>query len=108
MENPEQPPVVTDVSDEKLMAALAYLGVLVFIPLLTRKQDPYVSFHVKQGLVIFLGEIIALIALQWLAVIGNIVFVLLLIASVVGLVQALQGHKFRIPGIGQLAEKFSV
>lgn len=104
----EQQPVVTDVSDEKLMASLAYIGFLVFIPLLTRKSDPYVYFHIKQGLVIFLGEVIAIIAVQWLSAVGNILFVVLLIASVVGLFQALQGRKFKIPGIGQLAEKFSI
>lgn len=100
--------VVTDVSDEKLMAALAYLGFLVFIPLLTRKGDPYVQFHVKQGLVIFLGEVIAVIAVQWLSAIGNIFFVLLLIASVVGLFQSLQGRRFKIPGIGQIADSFNI
>lgn len=99
---------VVDISDEKLMAALAYIGFLVFIPLLTRKGNPYIHFHVKQGLAIFLGEVIAVFAVQWLAAVGNILFALLLLASVVGLIQALQGKKFRIPGIGNLADKFSV
>lgn len=90
------------------MAGLSYLGVLVLIPLLTRKNNSFVYFHAKQGLVIFVGEIIALIAGQWIVAVGSLVFILLLIASVIGLIQALQGRRFSIPGIGQLAEKFSV
>lgn len=99
---------VVDISDEKLMAALSYVGVLVLIPLFTRKRNPYVYFHAKQGLVIMIGEVVALIAGQWIAVVGSVVFVLLLIASVVGLIQALQGRRFRIPGIAEIADKFSV
>lgn len=87
------------------MAGLSYLGVLVLIPLLTRKKNPFVYFHAKQGLVIFVGEVIALIAGQWIVVVGSLVFILLLIASVIGLIQALQGRRFSIPGIGQLVRE---
>lgn len=90
------------------MAALAYVGVLVLIPLFTRKNNPFVYFHVKQGLVLLIGEVIALIASQWIVLAGNLLFVVLMIASVVGLVQALQGRRFKLPVIGDLAEKFSV
>lgn len=103
----DEKPVV-DISDEKLMAALSYIGVLVLIPLFTRKSDPYVHFHAKQGLVIFIGEVVAIIAGQWITVVGNLLFVLLLVASVIGLVQALQGRRFKIPGIAAIADKFSV
>ena len=42
------------------MAVLAYI--LFFIPLLTdAKNDPFVKFHVKQGLVLFLANILVLI-----------------------------------------------
>ncbi|HOE15288.1 MAG TPA: hypothetical protein PLH82_01145 [Candidatus Paceibacterota bacterium] len=39
------------------MAILAYI--LFFIPLLTdSKKDPFVKYHVKQGLVLFIGGIL--------------------------------------------------
>jgi len=39
------------------MAILAYI--LFFIPLLTdSKNDPYVKYHIKQGLVLFIGGIL--------------------------------------------------
>ncbi len=99
---------VVDVSDENLAAAFSYIGFLVLIPLFTRKHDPYVHFHAKQGLVIFIGEVVAVIAAQWVGVVGGLLFVLLLIASVIGLIQSLQGKRFRIPGIAELTDKFNI
>jgi fumarate reductase subunit D len=107
-EIPNNPNDLTGVSEDKLLAALSYLGILVLIPLLLRRNDPYVRFHAKQGLVILIGEIVAVVAGIWLTVIGNLLFVLMLIASVLGFINALQGKQWKIPGVGQLAEKFKI
>ena len=106
--DPNDPNDVAGISEDKLMAAMCYLGVLVLIPLFIRKDDKFVHYHAKQGLVIFIGEIIAVIAASWLAVIGNLLFLLMLIASVIGLIQGLQGRRFKIPGIGDIANKFNI
>lgn len=47
-----------DVEDNKFLAIFSYLGVLVFLPLLIRRESPYIRFHGNQGLIIFLGEVI--------------------------------------------------
>lgn len=107
-QNPSPEKSVVDISDQNLMAALSYVGFLVLVPLLTRKDDPYVHFHAKQGLVIFIGEVVAVVAGQWIGVVGGLLFVLLLIASVIGLIQSLQGRRFRIPGIAEISDKFSI
>lgn len=99
---------VAGIDEDKLMAVLSYIGILVFIPLFTRRHDSFIQFHAKQGLVIFIGEVIALLASQWIIFIGNLLFVVLLIASVIGLIQALQGRRFTIPVIGKLANKFTI
>lgn len=99
---------ITGVSADKLMAALSYLGVLVLIPLFMRPHDASIRFHAKQGLVILIGEIVAVVAGIWLTIIGNLLFVLLLIASVLGLINALQGKQWKIPGVGHLAHKFRI
>ncbi len=46
-----------------LMLALAYLGPLAIIPLVTEKDDPEVQWHAKHGLVLFVAEIILWIVL---------------------------------------------
>ena len=105
---PENTEELTGVSEQNLFAALSYLTVLVFVPLLTRKEDPYVNFHVRQGLVMLVALILAAIASVWINVVGATLFLLLLIADIVALVMTLQGRRWRIPGIGHLAEKISI
>lgn len=43
----------TDIEQNKWMAALSYLGPLVFIPLFVKKDSPYVQYHAKQGINMF-------------------------------------------------------
>lgn len=97
---------VTGLDERRLMAALSYVGVLVFVPLLVSKDDPFVRWHVQQGLVVLAGLVLALVAAAWVAVVGNVLFLVLMVVDIIALVQALLGRRWRIPGIGQLAEKF--
>lgn len=101
---------VTGVEPNKLMAALSYLGILVLIPLFVSRKDPFVVFHAKQGLVVLIGYVIAGIAtsILWLAIIGNLLWLVLMIVSIIGLIQALQGKRWRIPGIAQIADTFKI
>ena len=46
------------VNQDTVMGILCYLGPLVLVPFLTKKEDPFVAFHVKQGLVLFALEVI--------------------------------------------------
>ncbi|MBI3256141.1 MAG: hypothetical protein HYZ63_04190 [Candidatus Andersenbacteria bacterium] len=100
---------ITGVEQNHLVAALSYLGILVLIPLLfVRKNDPFVKFHAKQGLVILLGFVIAAFGVGWIPVLGNLVWLILAIASIAGLVQSLQGKRWKIPVIGDLADKIRI
>lgn len=99
---------ITDLEDHKLLAALSYLGVLVLVPLLVGRHHPFVFWHAKQGLIILIGEVIALIAGSWSGVAGSLLFVLMLVASVVGLLQALLGRRWQAPLIGWLAQQFKI
>ncbi|MEK9177212.1 MAG: hypothetical protein AAB923_02855, partial [Patescibacteria group bacterium] len=40
------------------MAVIAYLGPLVIVSYLIGKDDAFVKFHVKQGLVLFVVEVV--------------------------------------------------
>ncbi|MFH1354484.1 MAG: hypothetical protein ABIH36_04370 [bacterium] len=99
---------VVDVDENKLLAALSYVGVLVLAPLLMGRNNSFVRWHAKQGLVILIGMVVALMAAAWMPVVGNVLFLVLLIVSVIGLVQALLGRSWRIPIIGQIADSFKI
>ncbi len=90
------------------MAVIAYI--IFFLPLLTEaKKDPFVKYHVKQGLTLFLAGIIARI-IVYIPVIGWILIwpfnVLLLILFVIGVMNALGGKQEPLPIIGKFAREF--
>lgn len=99
---------VTDIEEYKIFAAMSYMGVLVLVPLFVKKDDPFVLFHVKQGFVILVGFVITFLSMFWITVVSNILFLILFLISVIGLVQALQGRRWKIPVIGGIAEKFNI
>ena len=42
--------------DDRFLAVLAYLFLLLFIPLLRKKKSEFLTYHVNQGLVLFVLE----------------------------------------------------
>ena len=86
------------------MAVVAYI--LFFIPLLTdAKNDPFVKYHVKQGLVLFLAWVaVSIVSMViWMLSILNIGLLVLL---VLGILNAVHGKEEPLPLIGQYASHF--
>jgi len=94
-----------DIEENKVWGAIAYLGILCLIPLLAKKDSPFAQFHAKQGLVLFIIEIVGWV-IFWIPFIGWILMVVVYVVALVGLIQALMGKKWRIPGVAAIAEKF--
>ncbi len=93
------------------MAILAYI--LFFIPLLTdSKKDPFVKYHVKQGLVLFIGGILIWILgaiLPWgFRVITQILNLGLFVLMIIGILNASKGEKKPLPIIGQFAKQLKI
>ncbi len=91
------------------MAIIAYI--IFFVPLLTEaKNDPFVKYHVKQGLVLFIGAIIVWFIKQVFPVIGWIISPLfsiaILIFIIIGIINAVNGVKKPLPFIGSFADNF--
>lgn len=91
-----------DVEKNRLMAALAYVGILVLIPLFAAKDSKFARFHTNQGLILF---VIALICyfLRGIKVIGwlfSLLGIVIFILAVVGIVYALQGKAKELPVVG--------
>lgn len=97
-----------DLEEKNVYAALCYVVFFVFVSLFMKKTDPFVNWHIRQGLVILGLIILSLIASAWQPRIGNMFFLLVMIVNIIALVQALIGRKWKIPLIGNLAEKFSI
>jgi len=98
-------------SDNKLFSVLSYIGVLCLIPLLLKKDDSFVFFHAKQGLVLFIAEIInsfvvMIPILGWIA--APIIWIGLIILSIMGIINALGGKTAKLPLIGQFADSIKL
>ena len=105
----EAQPDVTGMKLDVLMATFSYIGLLVLVPIFSgATAAPFVKFHVKQGLVLFVGEILAVILTFWSSYAGGFLFLVLLIASIAGLVRCLQEEQWVVPGVGMLASKFDI
>ena len=50
-------------TNNKGITYLSYLGILALIPFMTEKDDEFVQFHAKQGLNLFIFEIIGAVSL---------------------------------------------
>ena len=46
-----------DINQNKVMAVLAYIGILVLVPLLAAPNSKYARYHSNQGLMLFIAEI---------------------------------------------------
>ena len=92
-----------DVEENKVLALLSYLGILVLVPLLGKKDSPFVQFHAKQGLIILIGWV-----LSWFPVLGWLVGLVAFVLSVMGILNVINGEKVKLPIVGDLAEKVSL
>jgi len=98
--SPEVPPA----SEDKVAAILAYVPFLCFYALFAKKEDPYAYHHGKQGLVLFIAELLA-VALRW-DVLWNVVLICLGALAVWAMVAALRGEMFRLPIISDLLDQY--
>ena len=101
-----------DVQSNKIMGVLAYLGLLVLIPLFAAKNSPFARFHCNQGIVLAVAEVVVSIAfriLRKLPLIGWIFGVIAVLASlamfvlaVLGIINAANGRAKELPLIGNV------
>lgn len=93
----------------KILAFISYIPFppLFIVPMFVAKADTFAEFHSKQGLVLFLG-FFALWAVGFIPIVmfvAYIGFVALIIAAIVGAVQALLGNRWSVPVLGRYAQK---
>lgn len=103
------------IEEGKSIAWLSYLLILLLIPLMIQRENPYTRFHIKQGLVLLITWIILYIIglifnfipvlkiLIWLCVWGITIYFM-----VIGIKNSLNGKLDKLPLIGNFADKFEI
>ena len=102
-----------DIESGKVMAILSYLGILVLIPYFAEKNNKYVAYHAKQGLNLFIIEIIASFAFSiFTAIFGLLLFFVVgilgaalslasLALTIIGIVNVCNGKARELPVINK-------
>ncbi len=97
-------------SNETLMGILAYLSILVVVPFAMAKDDAFVKFHIKQGLLLVIAEVVVwvLTIFAWrLAFIFDLVDLAVLVLAVIGIINVVNHKTAELPLIGSLAKHFT-
>lgn len=105
-----------DVEKNKVMGVLAYLSLLVLVPIFAAKESRFARFHANQGLVLFIASAIfgvarwilseILLAISWrlyfVTVIISLLGLVFLALAIIGIVNAATGKAKELPVIGQI------
>ena len=96
-----------DIESSKTIAALSYVWILFLVPLLGKRDSKFAQAHAKQGLVLFVVELIASILL-WVPILGQLLMLAIIIVCVLGIVKALNGEYWEIPYIYKWSKKINL
>jgi uncharacterized membrane protein len=91
--------------DQNVAALLCYVAgwITGLIFFLIEKDNKFVKFHAMQSIVTF-G---AIFILSFIPIVNWFVWIVALIVWIILMVKAYQNEKFKLPGIGDLAEKWA-
>ncbi|MBF0110522.1 MAG: hypothetical protein HQL76_15245 [Magnetococcales bacterium] len=91
----------------KMLAGMSYLGILSLVPLVVNREDSYVRFHARQGIILWMWEVLAIYSLA-IPGLGRPFFsisgLLCFLFSVFGLASVIMGRAWKLPLIGNWAE----
>ncbi len=106
---PPAPPPAAGTEDT-LLLVLCYLGLLSIVPYLVSRGREGLRFHARQGLALgLLGVLCAgLSAVPFLGFVGVLGIALVIALSIVGIVKALGGQRWRMPVAADVADRLDL
>ena len=117
MEKDKKEKMASNQKHDRFLAVLAYLFLLLFIPLLRKKKSKFLAYHVNQGLVLFVLELcvgivmaVVLLVLKFAApalfVTVNMIFaavnLLFLFCHIIGIFHVVRFEMKKIPIFGEI------
>ena len=109
----ENATVQKEADNDKLMGILAYLSILVLIPILAAPDSKFARYHANQGLILLIGEaawsvvhgvlstVFTLIGLPVLAAVLSVFDLAFLAFMIIGIVNVFNGEEKELPVIGK-------
>lgn len=96
-----------DIESNKFLAALSYVWILCLVPLFLKRKSDFAQFHAKQGLLLFVIEIVGWLVF-WIPLIGWALFFMVIAFSVLGVKKALDGQYWVMPILGKYVSKLNL
>jgi len=108
-------PALDDAQQNKAMGILAYLGILVLVPLFAAPNSPFARYHANQGLVLAIAEVaygilVAILstifwAISWtigsiMSTVFSLVWLGFLVLVIIGIMNAAKGETKPLPILG--------
>ncbi|SDN01109.1 hypothetical protein [Acetanaerobacterium elongatum] len=99
---------MADNSNDKLYSILAYISVLVLVPIIVAQDSQVCRFHANQGLVLLIAEIAGQIlitlgsVLSILSLFGSLLMLVCFVFSILGIVSAAKLEMKPLPIIGDI------
>ncbi|AKM85030.1 TPA: hypothetical protein DHW58_00955 [Patescibacteria group bacterium] len=119
-----EPRRVSSGGEDRVFAALSYISILFVVPLILKHDNDDIYFHAKQGMVLFLSEVVVwfvlfmlesfIVALlprisfsitSWLGALAWLLFVGL---SIAGVYNAIRGKRWEMPILGKIAKSVEI
>jgi len=110
--------------EEKAFAALAYVWVMFLVPLILKRDNKFIVFHLRQGISLFIAEVLAAVLLWVLGVIvlavapllgfglmqwlNRIVFLFFVILSLFAIYQTFRGKEWKMPVLHKFAQLIKI
>jgi uncharacterized membrane protein len=105
-----------DIEQNKVMAILSYIGILVFIPIFAAPKSKFARYHSNQGLVLLISEILygfvyrvlcnIIFAISWrlgfMVSFVNLIGIVFFILAIIGIINAANGKAKELPVIGKI------
>ncbi len=96
------------IDDDRLYALVAYCFILCIVPLVRKRESPFVRFHGRQGLALFLCEMAVFILSIVFPFLMKPALFLFAVLSFWGMMQALRGELFPLPLIHSIARRLDI
>ena len=105
-----------DAEDNKIMGILAYLGILVLVPIFAAKESPFARYHANQGLILLIATfaiyfVVAILSAVFLAIsyalvaitgiLYTLLWIVVLVYAIIGIINVTKGEMKELPFIGK-------
>jgi len=90
--------------NDRFTAALSYVWILALYTLLFKRKSSFIQFHARQGLALFVVEVIS----PFFLFLTPVIWVLCIVLSIMGIRACLKGKYWQLPWLGKWLTKSGI